>query len=127
MRASALVAMVVSIVLLTPACGLLFRCGCKALWSGGAEMCNIHTGPLPACPWCSNQALGAMGAAIAVCPIAASWAVSRKRRVPMWMPFALIVPGYLLAGLITFLLTSYPHFLIRGLRATLSLPGGPLG
>ena len=127
MRASTAVAFVVSLLFLLPACGALFRCGCKTLWGGADVMCNIHHGPAPACPWCSNQALGVMGAAIAVLPVVVPVLVARKRPLPRWTPFALIVPGYLLAGLMTFLLTSYPHFLVLGLRDLLGLPPGPLG
>ncbi len=127
MRASTLVSVVLSIVFLAPACGVLFRCGCKTLWDGAEKLCSINIGPPPPCPWCDNMALGMMGSALAILPLVLPWAASRKRLLPIWTPFALIVPGYLLAGLMTFLLTSYPHFLVKGLRAMLGLPAGPLG
>ncbi len=127
MRASTFIAVVLSFVFFTPACGLLFRCGCHTLWGGAAVMCNVNIGPPPPCPWCHSMPLGAMGAALAVGPLVMPWVMSRKRKVPAWIPLALIIPGYFLAGLMTFLLTSYPHFLVRGLRATLGLPAGPLG
>lgn len=73
------------------------------------------------------MALGAMGSAFAIAPVVAPLAVRKKRVLPSWIPFVLIVPGYLLAGLMTFLLTPYPHFLVRGLRATIGLPAGPFG
>ncbi len=127
MRASTFASVVLSIVFLTPACGLLFRCGCKTLWEGAEKLCSINIGPPPPCPWCDNLAVGALGAAFAVAPVVAPLAARKKRELPPWLPLALIAPGYLFAGLMTFLLTSYPHFLVRGLRATLSLPAGPLG
>ncbi len=127
MRASTLVSVVLSFVFLTPACGLLFRCGCKTLWEGAEKLCSINVGPPPPCPWCDSLALGAMGAAFAIAPVVTPWTVRKRRALPSWLPFALIVPGYLLAGLMTFVLTPYPHFLVRGLRATIGLPAGPLG
>ncbi len=127
MRASTLVSVVLSIVFLTPACGLLFRCGCKTLWAGAEKMCSINIGPPPPCPWCENLGLGMMGSALAILPVVIPWAAAGQRRLPVWTPFALILPGYLFAGLITFLLTAYPHFLIKGLRGMMGLPAGPLG
>ena len=71
MRASTLVSVVLSFVFLTPACGLLFRCGCKTLWEGAEKLCSINVGPPPPCPWCDSMALGAMGAAFAIAPVVA--------------------------------------------------------
>ena len=33
-------------------CDLLFDCGCRALWAGRADHCNIHAALPPHCPWC---------------------------------------------------------------------------
>jgi hypothetical protein len=126
-RASTLGSIVISMVFFTPACGVLFRCGCKTLWGGAAQLCSINIGPPPPCPWCESTALGLLGAVLAVVPLLLPWAVAAKRPMPVWTPIALIVPGYLFAGAITFLLTPYPHFLIRGLREMIGLPAGPLG
>jgi len=35
-------------------CDLLFDCGCRALWAGADEACNIHNPAPPHCPWCLN-------------------------------------------------------------------------
>lgn len=127
MRASTLVSVVLSIVFLTPACGVLFRCGCRTLWEGAEKLCSINIGPPPPCPWCENLSLGILGSTLAILPLVIPWAVAGKRLLPVWTPFALILPGYLFAGLMTFLLTSYPHFLVKGLRVMFGLPAGPLG
>ena len=127
MRVSTVLAFVTSAVFFTPVCGILFLCGCTTIWEGAEKLCTINIGPPPPCPWCDSLPLGAMGFTFAGAPLLAPWFLSRKRKVPVWMPLALIVPGYLLAGLATFLLTSYPHFLVKGLRATLAVPGGPFG
>lgn len=34
-------------------CDLIFDCGCRALWAGGASACNIQMAGHPDCPWCS--------------------------------------------------------------------------
>jgi hypothetical protein len=105
-----------------PACGFLFQCGCRAFWNGGADHCSINVGPPPACPWCASWTLGAIGLAISTWVIVAAWRHWPDRPGAPWVAIA---PGYFLAGLITFLITPYPHFIVRGLRALLSLPDGP--
>ena len=34
-------------------CDLIFDCGCRAIWAGGAAACNIQMAGHPDCPWCS--------------------------------------------------------------------------
>lgn len=127
MRATTFLAVVLSAVFFTPACGVLFVCGCTTLWQGAEKLCSINIGPPPPCPWCENVALGAMGFGLAVVPLLVPWLMAGKRSLPAWTPMALILPGYFVAAVVTFLLTSYPHFLVKGLRATIGLPGGPFG
>ena len=55
---------VVSLVLFTPICGALHRCGCQAPWSGGKTYCNIKQATGPHCPWCEHPALGGVSAAL---------------------------------------------------------------
>lgn len=125
MRASTFFAVVLSAVFFAPACGVLFLCGCTTLWQGAEKLCSINIGPPPPCPWCDSLALGAMGFGFAVAPLLLPWFLGGKRAIPAWTPLALILPGYFVAALLTFLLTSYPHFLVKGLRGMLGLPGGP--
>jgi hypothetical protein len=33
-------------------CALVFQCGCRSLWAGAAEHCNIHTPNVRHCPFC---------------------------------------------------------------------------
>lgn len=33
-------------------CNLVFQCGCRSLWAGAADHCNIHEAGVPHCPWC---------------------------------------------------------------------------
>lgn len=50
--AIALLAITVTSVLFIDFCNLVYQCGCKSLWAGAAEHCNIHHGP-KRCPWCA--------------------------------------------------------------------------
>lgn len=59
---------------ITPLCGYLFRCGCRQLWLGAADLCNIHNAAPPHCPFCSHGAAGFwLGAAGMI--LAAQWIV----------------------------------------------------
>ncbi|HVS14122.1 MAG TPA: hypothetical protein VMV46_09370 [Thermoanaerobaculia bacterium] len=33
-------------------CDLIFDCGCRSLWAGAADHCNVHDPTTPSCPWC---------------------------------------------------------------------------
>lgn len=33
-------------------CNLFFQCGCRSLWAGAAEKCNIHRAGVKHCPIC---------------------------------------------------------------------------
>lgn len=35
-------------------CNLAFQCGCRSLWNGAADFCNIHHAGVRHCPWCST-------------------------------------------------------------------------
>jgi hypothetical protein len=41
-------------VFFTDLCGAVFGCGCRSLWNGVAEACNIHAPAPPHCPWCEH-------------------------------------------------------------------------
>jgi hypothetical protein len=45
-------------------CHLVFQCGCRSLWGGAADHCNIHTAGVPHCPWCTSDAGSVSFAAI---------------------------------------------------------------
>jgi hypothetical protein len=38
-------------------CNLVFQCGCRSLWAGAADHCNIHMAGVPHCPWCASGGL----------------------------------------------------------------------
>jgi hypothetical protein len=35
-------------------CNAIFRCGCRSVWAGAADHCNIHVNGVKHCPWCSH-------------------------------------------------------------------------
>ncbi|REJ73512.1 MAG: hypothetical protein DWQ36_06890 [Acidobacteria bacterium] len=39
-------------------CDLVYDCGCRSLWDGAAEDCNIHDATTHDCPWCTTGRLG---------------------------------------------------------------------
>ena len=49
-------AFAVSSVFFIDVCGLVFGCGCRSLWAGASEACNIHHAASPHCPWCEHPA-----------------------------------------------------------------------
>ena len=45
-------------VFVTPYCGFLFQCGCRPLWAGAAQFCNINNSAPPYCPFCNHGVTG---------------------------------------------------------------------
>jgi hypothetical protein len=39
-------------------CNLVFRCGCRSLWAGAMDHCNIHMEKSRHCPLCEQAWLG---------------------------------------------------------------------
>ena len=56
-------------------CNLVFQCGCRSLWAGAADHCNIHMAGAPHCPWCSSAVLGdtAFAAILVAQAVVAFW------------------------------------------------------
>jgi hypothetical protein len=58
-------------------CNFVYRCGCRSLWNGAAEACNIHSHGTHHCPWCSIGSAGALAVWLTVmiiqCLIAVRW------------------------------------------------------
>ena len=77
-------------------CDAIFTCGCRSLWNGIAEACNIHNAGPPHCPWCEYPAAGA----VAFFAVAATQAavVFWPGRVGLWARFGLSVAALPLVG-----------------------------
>ena len=41
-------------------CDLIYDCGCRALWNGAADGCNVHAPEPPHCPWCATGLWGSL-------------------------------------------------------------------
>ena len=124
-----LVVAAVSAVLLTPVCGALHRCGCRALWVGGESHCNVRVAGVEHCPWCEHRALGALAAALIVGGQLGVYWIGRGRFGPAAATAAALValaPLSVGVGVLLWLLTDYPHFLATGARSSLGLPDGPI-
>ncbi len=39
-------------------CDLIYNCGCRLAWFGGAAQCNIQQAGDPDCPWCASPTYG---------------------------------------------------------------------
>jgi hypothetical protein len=113
-----------------PLCGALFRCGCVSVWAGAADHCNVHAATGPRCPWCENSTLGAMGFGLMLAAQAGAWQLARRsgaRPLASALVAVAALPlAALLAGALTFLLTDYPHFLVRDARGRAGIPDGPV-
>ena len=56
--AVSVVAAATTYVFMINLCNLVFQCGCRSMWAGMADHCNIHTPGARHCPWCSHGQIG---------------------------------------------------------------------
>lgn len=57
-RAAALaLAFLATAAVYMPLCGLVFGCGCRFVFLGGTEHCNMHAPHPPHCPLCTGSPL----------------------------------------------------------------------
>ncbi len=120
--AATVLTLALALVVVTPLCGALFRCGCTWPWAGLDRHCNVHDPDDPAhCPWCVHPRVAATTFAVsATLGVVAAWGLPVARRRPR---FALAARTG--AGLVVYAFASalgawwiaravgYPHFLGR--------------
>lgn len=127
---AALVLCGLAAAMLYPFCGLVFRCGCTAMWLTAATHCNVHHPTGPHCPWCEHPGLGTVGLVLALVFQGFLYVlVFRRARSAAAAGFAAVLffpLAALLAALLTWLPTDYPHFMARETRQRLGLPDGPI-
>jgi len=122
--------LVVTLVMITPLCGLSFACGCQALWSGAETHCNVNRPGEPHCPWCEVPVLGAVGGGLTLLAQVGAYLVARRRRATALraalLALVLLPPAFLASAALTWLATDYPHLLGSDTRSRLGIPAGPL-
>jgi len=93
-------AIAVSSVFFIDACGLVFGCGCRSLWAGASEACNVHHAAGPHCPWCAHPVAGGATAFAAMALVQAA-IVFRPGRAGIPLRFALALLSFpVVAGLL---------------------------
>lgn len=61
------VTLLLSLVIITPLCGLLFQCGCDWPWLGLDAHCNFYKSyEEHHCPWCVSMVSGVLSAGLAI-------------------------------------------------------------
>lgn len=91
-------AFAVMAVLFTDWCAVVFECGCRSIWNGAAEFCNIHAAAPPHCPWCAHPLLG--GATAFFAALGGQWLAVYRVRAAAVVRLALALAAFpLLSGL----------------------------
>ncbi len=81
-------------------CGLVFGCGCRSLWAGASEACNIHSEAPPHCPWCAHP-IAAGAVAFAAMAMVQTAIVLGPGRAGLLLRFALALLSFpVTAGLV---------------------------
>jgi hypothetical protein len=122
--------LLVTIVMITPLCGLSFRCGCEPLWASGYTHCNVGREGEPHCPWCEQPTLGAVGGGLTLLVQSAAFAFLRRRGGSRlraaFVALVLLPPAFFASAGLTWLATDYPHLFGQDARSRLGVPPGPL-
>lgn len=113
-----------------PACDMLHRCGCRPFWSGGGEACDVHGSRGPHCPWCEHWPLGGLALlGVGAGQLLVFRARLRAGAAPAAAAAASVAVSpalFALIGVLLWLPTDHPHFIVKGARARLGLPAGPI-
>ncbi len=68
----AMITLIISLIIVTPLCGLLFQCGCDWPWAGLDRLCNFYKPDAEhKCPWCASIITGLLSTGTAI--VAAVW------------------------------------------------------
>ena len=60
-------ALITTLIIVTPLCGLIFQCGCDWPWSGLDAGCNFYKpGADHQCPWCASMITGIFSTGLAI-------------------------------------------------------------
>lgn len=124
-----LIVAALSVWLLTPLCGVVYRCGCRPLGLGGESHCNVVRPAGAHCPWCEHRWLGALAAGLILGGQLVVLRHARRRfgaAASVGVALFSLAPIGVAASALSWLPTDYPHFLVMDARARLGLPKGPI-
>lgn len=80
LRYPAINTLIITLIIITPLCGLLFQCGCDWPWAGLDSKCNFYKAHAEhKCPWCASLFSGLLSTSIAI--IAGIWGATRSLRL----------------------------------------------
>ena len=66
-RWSAMSVLIITLIIVTPLCGFLFKCGCDWPWSGLDAKCNFYkSNAAHQCPWCASLLTGLLSTGLAI-------------------------------------------------------------
>lgn len=111
----ATIVLIGSAVIMAPFCGWMFACGCSWLWTTAGQLCNVHQASSLHCPWCSHGTLGMIAPLVGFFAggfLLGSLALRAWGNLLLALGISLIAlfPVGVFMGLITVLITQYPHF-----------------
>lgn len=87
-------AIAVTAVFFSDVCGLVFDCGCRSLWNGAAEACNIHLPHGPQCPWCAHPIAGGAVAFLSTVALQSFVLLLRSSPVRLGVRFVLALAAF---------------------------------
>lgn len=100
----------ISLVFFIDLCDLVYDCGCRSLWNGMAQACNVHDPQTPDCPWCAMGIWGLVvpAGSILLAQALALFLPGRLRTAWRLLLAAVLFPGVGgLVGLLFGLATGY--------------------
>lgn len=79
-RYAAISTLIITAIIITPLCGLLFQCACDWPWPGLDSKCNFYKPHTEhRCPWCVSLLTGVLSSGVAI--IAGAWVSATSIRL----------------------------------------------
>ena len=78
-------------------CNMVFGCGCRSLWDGAAQDCNIHLSVGRHCPWCENPS-SAGGVAFAAVMLTQSVVSFWPMNLGLWVRLTIAIAALPIVG-----------------------------
>jgi len=105
-RYAAIGTLIITVIIVTPLCGLLFQCGCDWPWAGLDSHCNFYKASAEhKCPWCASISTGILSTGAAI--LAGVWtSVTSMRLLSCQQSIRQIILRILLGVLVFVLLAG---------------------